>query len=94
MINYFDYNNNTYLIKLNCCITLILPEETTEFTTIEINEENVIDLYYKKNDIFIYNETQKKCLILNLIRILQLKIEEMKKIYYFTKFKNNFKISY
>ena len=48
----------------------------------------------KKNDIFIYNETQKKCLILNLIRILQLKIEEMKKIYYFTKFKNNFKISY
>ena len=60
MINYFDYNNNTYLIKLNCCITLILPEETTEFTTIEKNEEVVIDLYYKKNDIFIYNETQKK----------------------------------
>ena len=35
-------------MKLNCCITPILPEETAEFTSIEINEENVIDLYYKK----------------------------------------------
>ncbi len=60
MINYFDYNNNTYLIKLNCCITLILPEETTEFTTIEINEENVIDLYYKKKMIFLFIMKHKK----------------------------------
>ena len=31
------------LMKLNCCITPILPEETAEFTTIEKNEEVVID---------------------------------------------------
>ena len=68
-------------MKLNCCITPILPEETTEFTTIEKNEEVVIDLYYKKKMIFLFIMKHKqKCLILNLIRILQLKIEEMKKI--------------
>ncbi len=38
----------------------IITQEITEFTSDEINEENVIDLDYKKNYIFIYNETQSK----------------------------------